>query len=119
MARPRKTIDESRVIELASKGHSNNHIAAILGVSHDTLERNFAESLKKGRVLRDGRLQAKQFELAMSGNVTMLIWLGKVWLKQREQERAGEPQPVRIIFDVDPPEQGIAPALRIPGPPVQ
>jgi len=79
MARPRKTLDESRIIELASKGHINTEIALFLGVSHDTLERNFAESLEKGRALRNGRLQAKQYETAMRGDVRMLIWLGKQW----------------------------------------
>lgn len=30
-------------------------------------------------------LRRKQFEVAKSGNVTMLIWLGKQWLDQRDK----------------------------------
>jgi hypothetical protein len=98
MARPRKTLDESRIVELASKGHTNTEIAVFLGVSHDTLERNFAEPLEKGRALRNGRLQTKQFETAMRGDVRMLIWLGKQWLGQREHvEHEREPEVLTVV----------------------
>lgn len=82
--RPRKNLDSSRITELAAKGYSVAGIAAICGVSDDTLRRNFAEPIKRGRVLRDGTLQAKQFECAMAGDTRMLIWLGKQWLGQRD-----------------------------------
>jgi hypothetical protein len=55
------------------------------------LQRNFGGPLKKGRGLARGSLKRKQFQVAMGGNVTMLIWLGKVYLKQRELR---DPPPV-------------------------
>lgn len=76
--RPRKILDGSRVTELASKGYSVAEIAAICGVSDDTLHRNFAAEITRGRILCEGNLRAKQFELAMSGNVRMLIYLGRI-----------------------------------------
>jgi hypothetical protein len=82
--RPRKILDENRIVELASKGHILEEIAASFGVSVDTLERNYAEPIKRGRVLRNGSLRAMQFETAMRGNTRMLIWLGKVLLGQSE-----------------------------------
>jgi hypothetical protein len=123
MARPRKTLDESRIVELASKGHTNTEIAVFLGLSHDTLERNFAEPLEKGRALRNGRLQAKQFETAMRCDVRMLIWLGKQWLGQREHERepegltvvkAGFLRPQRTLQGEDPTSDGIARFTKCP-----
>jgi DNA invertase Pin-like site-specific DNA recombinase len=82
--RPRKIVDEGRIVELASKGHTLEEIGAFCGISVDTLERSFAEPIKRGRALRNGSLRAKQFEVAMSGNTSMLIWLGKVMLGQSE-----------------------------------
>lgn len=85
MARPRKTVDEKAVLELASKGRTLPEIAAYCGVSDDTISRRFAEFVKRGRTLMRGSLRAKQFQLAMSGNPTMLIWLGKQELDQTDK----------------------------------
>jgi hypothetical protein len=82
--RPRKILDESRIVELAGKGHTLRDIAAFFGVSEDTLGRNYAEPIKRGRVLLNGTLRAKQIETAMRGNTRMLIFLGKVLLGQSE-----------------------------------
>ena len=84
MARPRKTVDEAKVVELASNGYIMEEIGALVGVSVDTLERRFAEAIKKGHLLRNGSLRRQQFALAMKGNVTMCIWLGKQLLKQSD-----------------------------------
>ena len=81
--RPRKILDASRITELASKGHPVAEIAAICGVSDDTLYRNFAAELARGRILGEGELRAKQFEIAMEGNLRMLIYLGRILLGQR------------------------------------
>lgn len=43
----------------------------------------YEEKAAAGRI----SLRRKQYELAMSGNITMLIWLGKQWLDQREQSK--------------------------------
>ena len=40
---------------------------------------------KKMSKVRVG-LSRKQVEVAMSGNVTMLIWLGKQWLDQKDRQ---------------------------------
>jgi hypothetical protein len=84
VARRRKTLEVGRIIELASKGPSYNHIAVLLGLSHDTLERNFAGVLNKGRATLASNLRAKQYEIAIHGKVRMLIWLGQQLLDQSE-----------------------------------
>lgn len=81
--RPRKILDASRVTELACKGYSVTEIAAIFNVSDDTLHRNFAAEIARGRALCAGELRARQFQVAMSGDVRMLIYLGRIWLGQR------------------------------------
>lgn len=82
--RPKAEVDEKQVYELAKIHCTNNEIAAICGVSKDTIERRFAAILDKGR--EDGRckLRRLQWQSAENGNVVMQLWLGKQLLGQRE-----------------------------------
>lgn len=82
--RPLK-IDPMQVEELAAIQCSHAEMAAVLRCSADTLERRFAAAIKKGRERGNASLKRAQFKLALSGNPTMLIWLGKIYLGQREQ----------------------------------
>lgn len=84
MPRPRKQIDPAKVKKLASFGLSTAEIAAVLDCSHDTIERRHKDSLKGGRERRNASLKRKQYEVAMDGNPTMLIWLGKQYLDQSD-----------------------------------
>ncbi len=80
-------------------------IADWFNCSEDTIERRvkekydttFAEYFKKNG--SEGRisLRRKQFEVANKGNVTMLIWLGKQHLGQKDrQELTGDEGPLTI-----------------------
>ncbi len=82
MARPKIAIDPNRVFELASLGCRNTEIATLLDVSADTIERNFAGELAKGRQTLKMNLRAWQIKAAKDGNVAMMIWLGKQLLEQ-------------------------------------
>jgi len=57
----------------------------VLGVSPDTITRNYAEPYKRGIATLKQSLRRKQVNLALRGNVTMLIWLGKQWLDQSDK----------------------------------
>ena len=110
MARPRKEIDEDKLEQLASLGLSNAEIAAVLDVSHDTIERNYRETLDWGRNKRNASLRRKQYEIAMVGNPTMLIWLGKQFLGQSDKNEVtgadGGPLQASITIKfVDPPTE--------------
>jgi len=59
-------------------------IAAALHCSEATLIRRFASVIKEGRAEGRTSIRRKQMELAMRGNVAMLIWVGKTVLGQRE-----------------------------------
>ena len=84
MARPKKVINEKLLKELASIQCSLEEMASALEVSVDTLGRRYAEVIKSGRELGKMSLKRKQFQVAMGGNVGMLIWLGKIVLGQRD-----------------------------------
>lgn len=81
---PPLDIDPDQVYELAKIDCTTPEIAAAVGCSEDTLERNFAGMLEKGRRECHRSIRRQQYKLAMDGNPTMLIWLGKVQLGQRE-----------------------------------
>ncbi len=59
--------------------------AAILGVSKDTLERNYMDVIKATRLIRNAKVRRKQYDMAMDGNTGMLVWLGKQWLGQSDE----------------------------------
>jgi hypothetical protein len=77
--------------QLAALGLSSAEIAAVLDCSKDTLERRYKEVIETGRQTRNASLRRKQYEVATGGNPTMLIWLGKQFLGQKDQvEHSGE-----------------------------
>lgn len=73
------------IVQMASKGHTTNYIASVIGVSERTIRNRFMPELRKGRSWRNSDLRAKQYEVAMAGNPTMLIWLGKQFLGQKDK----------------------------------
>jgi hypothetical protein len=86
--RPRKQVDERQIESLVGIGCTVAEIAASCGVSKDTLERNYAALIEKGREHAKCSLRRMQFKSAESGNVTMQIWLGKQLLGQKDHTLA-------------------------------
>lgn len=94
MARPRKELEWPLFEHLCATQCTLDEIAAVFRVSADTVERrvleeykqSFAEIFEQKRKAGFASLRSKQFESAMSGNVTMLIWLGKQYLGQSDKQ---------------------------------
>jgi len=84
VGRPKIEIDEELLYKLATIHCTMKEMVDIMGVSQDTLKRNYAHIIDKGKSDGKMRLRRKQIEVAMSGNHTMLIWLGKQMLGQSE-----------------------------------
>ena len=87
VVKPRKELDAGIIKRMASVMCTNEEIAFALGCSADTIERRYKDLIHAGKAEARGTLRRKQWEIAMTGNVPMLIWLGKQWLKQREPEK--------------------------------
>ncbi len=83
--RPLIEIDEDELFKLASFHCTDVEIAAFFDFSVDTLNRRFAEILRKGREQGKRTLRKLQWNSAIGGNTTMLIWLGKQILKQTDK----------------------------------
>jgi hypothetical protein len=65
-------------------GCTDSEIARWFGIEESTLKYNFSEIIAKGREQLKQSLRQAQIRLAMSGNATMLIWLGKNILGQSD-----------------------------------
>jgi hypothetical protein len=89
--RPKLEIDADLVKKLAEIGCPNKEIASFVSCSVDTLDRNFADVIAKGRENCKTRLRKKQIEVALAGNVTMLIFLGKNMLGQADKQEISGP----------------------------
>ncbi|QHQ35438.1 hypothetical protein [Algicella marina] len=92
MARPRKEIDFDQLVNLARIHCTAEECAAFFGVSSDTIDRRLkeageggcAEFYKKHSAEGKASLRRAQWVTAQGGNPTMLIWLGKQWLGQKD-----------------------------------
>ena len=117
MGRPKIEIDFEKVDALCAVFCNCEEIVSILKfdmkVSYDTVERRikeqfditFAEYVKqKQMAFAKPKLRKAQFDCAMSGNATMLIWLGKQYLGQidkQEMKIEGGETPVEIQQTID------------------
>ena len=101
MARPKKyDIDTEEVEKLAGYGCTNIEIADFFGCSSDLIEKSYSEFLTKGRANLKKRLRKAQLDTALSGNSTMLIWLGKQMLGQVDKQEVEHIRPIEEIeFD--------------------
>lgn len=78
-------IDDEQIAMLASFGCTNIEIAEMARISLRTLNRRYIDVITNGRNKLAMSLRRKQYEMAMNGNVTMLIWLGKQYLGQTDK----------------------------------
>lgn len=88
-----KIIDKDQFEKLCAILATLVEIADFFDCSDDTIERwckktygvTFAEVLKRKSSKGKVSLRRKQYEMAMTGNITMLIWLGKQQLGQSDK----------------------------------
>lgn len=83
--RQRVVIDPLRLAELVRIGCKDNEIAEAFGVTEAVLQRRFRSVLTKKRGEIRASLRAKQVDLALAGDRTMLIWLGKNMIGQTDK----------------------------------
>ena len=100
VGRPKKELDTDLIEKLASIFCTNEEIASVVGCHADTLADNFSDHIKKGKEKGKMSLRRRQYEKAMSGHTTMLIWLGKQYLGQKDRiETIENNEPLPWSFD--------------------
>lgn len=95
--RPLKPIDWKVFDGLCRLHCTEKEIASFLGVAVDTLDRackrehgaGFKELYEQKAAGGKASLRRMQWKLAEDGHPTMLIWLGKQYLGQRDESRIG------------------------------
>lgn len=104
------TDDQWKLIENAATIFcTGEEIAGLLQVDYDTLnsrileKHNIATSEYIKNKSANGRqsLRRAQYKKAMAGNPTMLIWLGKQYLDQRDKSEitGADGQPFKVIIE--------------------
>ena len=92
--RPEAKIDWNQVDQLLEAGCLTTEIAAYLGICRDTLYKRcqhdkkieFSAYSQEKKARGESLLRAKQFQVAMEGDKTMLVWLGKNRIGQADKK---------------------------------
>ena len=99
MGGQRKKIDAVQVMQYAAMGCKITEIAALIGCSHDTIERRFRKAVEMGRQKGLGKLRSVIWKKAVVDESTeMLKFLGKNYLGMTDKVEIGsDPEkPVQI-----------------------
>ena len=79
-----KVVPPDEVIALAKLHCTYKEMSDFFGINVETLKYNFSDLIAKGRAETKQALRKAQIKLALNGNATMLVWLGKNMLNQSE-----------------------------------
>ena len=101
IGRNKVVIPEEQVAELAKLHCTNKEMADFFGVPLQTFMDNFRDIIIKNRLITKQRLRSKQLEVALNGDRTMLIWLGKQMLGQSESPLTNEDNQVLPWLEPD------------------
>lgn len=100
MGRPKIQLDYELIKKLAHIQCTQIEIASMLDVNVSTLKRDeeFCTIYKKG--IEEGKMSLRrlQWKFADKGNVTMLIWLGKQYLDQKDKQEVSGAEPIDLIM---------------------
>jgi hypothetical protein len=80
----KRVIVPQEVENLARLWCSYEEMSEFFGINVETLKYNFRDYITKGRAETKQALRKAQLKVALSGNTTMLIWLGKNILGQSD-----------------------------------
>jgi hypothetical protein len=78
-------LHQDRIYDMAAEDCTQEEIAWAMGCSVNTLETHCHELVKKGEFAGKASIRSKMHEMAMKGNVPMLIWLSKQRLQYRDK----------------------------------
>jgi hypothetical protein len=79
-----KVVDPDEVYRLSGMGCTMEEMAHFFGIDRETLKYNFLPYIQRSESELYMKIRKKQIEVALDGNPTMLIWLGKNMLGQSD-----------------------------------
>jgi hypothetical protein len=80
-----ETLIAAQLEELVVMGLADSELSNLLGISESQWKANYPSVIKRGRVRLRKSLRRAQIKSALSGNSTMLVWLGKQYLGQSDR----------------------------------
>jgi hypothetical protein len=80
-----RIVDPDEVYRLSGMGCTMEEMADFFMIDRETLKYNFWPYIQRAKSELYLRIRNKQIEVALAGNPTMLIWLGKNMLGQSDQ----------------------------------
>ena len=101
ISRQKVVIPEEEVAQLSQYHCTNKEMADFYGVPLQTFMDNFRDIIDKNRIVTKQRLRKTQLDLALKGDKTMLIWLGRNILGQTENPVSSENSQVLPWLDSD------------------
>jgi hypothetical protein len=102
VGRNKTVVNPDEVEHLASLGCTDREIAQYFEISESTLRYQLSSYLTKGRHQLRTTLRQAQLRVALEGNPTLLIWLGKNILLQSDAGLSNEDnRPLPWTDDID------------------
>jgi hypothetical protein len=106
VGRPPAEIDLDMVRNAAGIGCTVHEIASVLGIGRSTMHKYMAlnpeiqEAIDEGRDKGCATLRRQQWHRATAGSDTMLIWLGKQFLGQKDRQdvTTGDAPLTQMVF---------------------
>ena len=94
--RNRRPIDLETLVKLAKIGCTTDEIGKFFGVDGSTIRKRFPQTISQAKAQSKARLRQAQYDLAVNGDKTMLVWLGKQYLNQGDngERNSDENQPL-------------------------
>lgn len=112
IGRPKIELNWEDVDKLLALHCTLAEVAAWFFTTEDTIEKRvkeekgmlFSEYATQKRAIGKASLRRRQFQKAIEGNVTMLIWLGKQWLGQTDKAEMGLSGDLDINVNIEVPD---------------
>lgn len=97
-------LDLAAVENIAALQCTIEELAAALKVSKRTIYRyaeseEFREAIERGKSKGLLSLRRAQYQFAMQGDRTMLVWLGKQWLDQKDKQEIQHSGGISVVVE--------------------
>lgn len=107
--RPKYEIDYETLDDLCKIMCTGEEIASILNIDYDTLNKRlkeekhggFSDYYKKMSAKGKKSLRRVQYEQALDGNTTMMVWLGKQYLDQKDKQEVDLNAHIQVNFNMN------------------
>lgn len=110
VGQPPKELDEVAILAMAHAQSTCAEISAYFGCAPSLIETKYNWLLQRGYEEGKRSLRAKMLEVALKGNVTMLIWLSKQYLGMRDSFPEEAPQ---TVFNIVTNEMPVAEVIEV------